>query len=115
MGCQTTPHDANWEEPLTVRTVGPVYADYVIERADTNKDGTVTAVEWTTAGGTARSFALVDQNRDGRVTRTELLRFGSSGKFFDMTRRYVDFNKDKQLTPREFRSPAGVNVMRIAF
>ena len=35
--------------------------------------------------------------------------------FFDMTRRYADFNKDNRLTPREFRSSAGVRVLRFDF
>jgi Ca2+-binding EF-hand superfamily protein len=67
------------------------------------------------AGGSKRSFELVDQNKDGMVTRTELIRFGSSARFLDTTRRYVDFNKDNKLTPRDFRSPAGVRVLRFEF
>ena len=113
--CQTTPKSSDWDVPLTLRTAGPAYAAYVIERVDSNKDGTVTLVEWINAGGTKRSFALVDQNNDGTVTRTELVRIGSNAKFFDFTRRYADFNKDNKLTPREFRSPAGVRVLRIEF
>jgi len=114
--CQTAPKNpADWDVPLTLQTVGPAYADYVVERADTNKDGQVTLVEWTTAGGTERSFLLVDQNKDGTVTRSELIRFGSNKQFLDFTRRYTDFHKDNKLTPRDFRSPAGVRVMRIEF
>ena len=83
--CQTTPkNEADWNVPLTVRTVGPAYADYVIERADANKDGRVTLVEWTNAGGTKKSFLLVD-------------------------------HKDNQMTPRDFRTPSGVRVLRIEF
>jgi hypothetical protein len=114
--CQTTPkNEADWNVPLTVRTVGPAYADYVIERADTNKDGRVTLVEWTNAGGTKKSFLLVDQNKDGVVTRTELIRFSSNAKFLDFTRRYLDHHKDNQMTPRDFRTPSGVRVLRIEF
>jgi len=114
-GCQTTPKTTNWDVPLTLRTAGPAYAEYVIERADSNKDGAVTLVEWINAGGTKRSFAVIDQNKDGIVTRTELIRIGSNAKFFDLTRRYADFNRDNKLTPREFRSPSGVRVLRIEF
>ncbi len=113
--CQTTPKTADWDVPLTLKTAGPAYAEYVIERADANKDGTVTLVEWLNAGGTKRSFALVDQNKDGVVTRTELVRIGSNAKFFDMVRRYADFNKDNQMTRREFRTSSGVRVLRIEF
>jgi hypothetical protein len=49
------------------------------------------------------------------VTRAELIRFGSNARFLGMTRRYVDFNKDNKLTPRDFRSPAGVRVLRFEF
>ena len=101
--------------PLTLRTVGPAYADYVLEVVDTDTDRKVTYVEWINAGGSKRSFELVDQNRDGVVTRTELIRFGSNTRFLDTTRRYVDFNKDNKLTPRDFRSPAGVRMLRFEF
>jgi len=114
--CQTAPKNhADWDVPLTLRTVGPAYADYVIERADANKDGKVTVVEWTKAGGSQKCFLLVDQNKDGVVTRTELIRFGSNKKFLDFTRRYTDFHKDNKLTPRDFRTPSGVRVLRIEF
>ena len=114
--CQTAPKNhADWDVPLTLRTVGPAYADYVIERADANKDGKVTVVEWTKAGGSQKCFLLVDQNKDGVVTRTELIRFGSNKKFLDFTRRYTDFHKDNKLTPRDFRSPSGVRLLRIEF
>jgi hypothetical protein len=65
--------------------------------------------------GCKRTFELIDQNRDGVVTRTELIRFRASGRFLDMTRRYTDFNKDNKLTRRDFRSPAGVRLLRIEF
>ena len=114
--CQTQPKNpADWDVPLTLRTTGPAYADYAVEKADANKDGSVTVVEWTRAGGTEKCFLLVDQNRDGVVTRTELIRFGSNKKFFDFTRRYTDFHKDNKLTPRDFRSPSGVRVLRVEF
>jgi len=114
--CQTPPKNhADWDVPLTLRTVGPAYADYVIERTGATKDGRVTLVEWTKAGGSKKCFLLVDQNKDGGVTRTELIRFGSNKKFLDFTRRYTDFHKDNKLTPRDFRSPSGVRLMRIEF
>jgi hypothetical protein len=114
--CQTSQKKcADWDVPLTLRTVGPAYADYVIERADAKKDGTVTLAEWTNAGGTQKCFLLVDQNKDGVVTRTELIRFGSNKQFLDFTRRYTDFHKDNKLTPRDFRSPSGVRLLRVEF
>ena len=113
--CQTTPKQEDWDVPLTLKTFPPAYADYVFEIADANKDRTVTLVEWTSAGGDKRSFLLADQNKDYVITRTELVRIGSNGKLFDMTRRYADFNKDNRLTPREFRSSAGVRVLRFDF
>lgn len=114
--CQTPPKNAvDWDVPLTLRTVGPAYADYVIERADANKDGTVTVIEWTKAGGSQKCFLLVDQDKDGAVTRTELIRFGSNKQFLDFTRRYADFHKDNKLTPRDFRSPSGVRLLRVEF
>jgi hypothetical protein len=75
----------------------------------------ITEVEWINAGGDKRSFLLVDANKDGVVTRTELIRISSNAKFFDFVRRYADFNKDNQLTPREFRSAGGVRVLRYEF
>ena len=56
-----------------------------------------------------------NKNKDGVITRTELIQIGSNARFLDMSRQYVDFNKDNQLTPRDFRSPAGVRVLRLDF
>ena len=113
--CQTAPKEENWDVPLTLKTFPPTYAAYVLDIADTNKDQTITLVEWTNAGGDKRSFLLADQNRDQVVTRTELVRISSNAKFLDMTRRHADLNKDNQLTPREFRSSAGIRVLRFEF
>lgn len=114
-GCQTTRDESKWDVPYTLRTFPADYADRVVEIADANKDGVVTLVEWTNAGGDKRSFLLVDEDRDGAVTRTELVQISSNAKFFDFTRRYADFNKDNRMTPREFRSASGVNVLRFSF
>ncbi len=114
-GCQTTPKSADWDVPLTLQTFPPAYADYVLETVKPGKNNQITMVEWTTAGGNVRNFTLIDTNKDGVITRTELIQFGSRTRVFDTTRRYVDFNKDNRLTPREFRSPAGVNVLRFDF
>ncbi len=114
--CQTKPDNpADWDVPLTLKTLPPVYTAYAVELADTNRDGMITEVEWINAGGDKRSFLLVDANKDGVVTRTELIRISSNAKFFDFVRRYADFNKDNQLTPREFRSAGGVRVLRYEF
>jgi hypothetical protein len=64
--CQTPRYtEKDWDVPLTLRTVGPAYADYVLEVADTNRDRKVTYVEWMNASGSKRTFELIDQNRDG--------------------------------------------------
>lgn len=114
--CQTKPENpADWDVPLTLKTFPSAYSTYAIEVADANRDGTITEVEWINAGGDKRSFLLVDANNDGVITRTELIRISSNAKFFDFVRRYADFNKDNQLTPREFRSAGGVRVLRYEF
>ncbi len=115
VACQSAPKNSNWDVPLTLQTVGPAYADYALEKADTNKDKNITLIEWVNAGGTKRSFDLIDQNKDGTITRTELIQISSNARFLDMSQRYVDFNKDNQLTPRDFRSPAGIRVLRLDF
>lgn len=101
--------------PLTLQSIGPTYADYAIEVADSDKNETLTQVEWISAGGTQRSFELLDENRDAVISRSELIRMGSNSRFLDFTRRYVDVNNDNRLTPQEFRSPAGVRLMRLDF
>lgn len=111
--CQTTAPKP--DIPLTLRGFAPVYADRVIEVTDANKDGSVTLVEWESAGGNRRSFEIADRDRDGRVTRTELLRTANDVRVFDFTRSYADFNKDNKLTPREFRNASGVRVLSLDF
>lgn len=111
--CRTPAPDP--EIPLTLRTFPNAYADRALEVADANRDGQITRVEWQAAGGSARSFDIADQNRDGVVTRTELRRVGANARLFDFTRSYADFNKDNQLTPREFRNASGVRVLRLDF
>lgn len=113
--CQSTPKNAEATAPLTAKTFPPAYTAYVLETADANKDGTVTLVEWTNAGGDQRSFLLADANKDGVVTRTELIRLSSNGQFFDFICRRADLDKDNRLTPREFRSAGGVRVLRFTF
>lgn len=113
--CQSTSQSPDLNTPLTAKTIGPAYADYAMEMADKNKDNQITLLEWTSSGGTPRSFELLDENRDGVITRTELIRFGSSARFMDFSRRYADVNRDNQLTPQEFRSAAGVRLLRLDF
>jgi len=114
-GCQTTRKDKAEDVPYTLETFPPDYATYVLEIADANKDGAVTLVEWTNAGGDKRSFLIADENKDHVVTRTELIRLSSNAKFFDFTRRYADFNRDNRMTRREFRTSSGVSVLRFTF
>lgn len=113
--CQTTRKEPKVEVPLTLQTIGPAYADYAVEKADTNKDGGITLVEWMSAGGTPRSFAMIDENKDSRVSRSELIRVGSNAQFLVNARKYIDPGADTQLTPRDFRSPAGVRFLRLEF
>lgn len=112
--CQSSPKKPV-DVPLTLQTFPDVYSDRVLELADQNRDGRITMVEWVNAGGDKRSFLLADQNKDGVVTRSELIRISSNASFFDFTRSYADFNKDNQLTSREFRSAGGIRVLRFNF
>ncbi|MDX2080268.1 MAG: hypothetical protein SFU53_05740 [Terrimicrobiaceae bacterium] len=111
--CRTPAPDP--EIPLTLRTFPTAYEERVIAVTDANRDGTVTLVEWESAGGNRRSFEIADANRDGAVTRTELRRLGSNARLFDFTKSYADVNKDSQLTPREFRTASGVRVLHLDF
>ncbi|MFY8216583.1 MAG: hypothetical protein ACOVMP_08280 [Chthoniobacterales bacterium] len=113
--CQSNQKAFDPGVPLTLQSVGPVCAEYALDVADTDDNKDISLVEWTSAGGTKRSFELLDENRDGVVKRSELVRLGSNAKFLDFTRRYVDANKDSRLTPQEFRSPAGIRLLRLDF
>ncbi len=108
-GCQSNQESPDVAVPLTLESVGPLYADYAMDAADTDDNDAITVAEWTTAGGTRRSFARVDQNRNGLIHRRELIRFGSNARFLDFTRRRMDLNRDNRLTRREFLSPFGVS------
>lgn len=108
-GCQSNQESSDVAVPLTVESVAPLYADYAMDAADTDDNDAITVAEWTTAGGTQRSFARVDQNRNGVIQRRELIRFGSNPRFLDFTRSRMDLNRDNRLTRREFLSPFGVS------
>jgi len=108
-GCQSNQESPDVAVPLTLESVGPLYADYAMDAADTDDNDAITVAEWTTAGGNRRSFARVDQNRNGLIHRRELIRFGSNARFLDFTRRRMDLNRDNRLTRREFLSPFGVS------
>ena len=108
-GCQSNQESPDVAVPLTLESVGPLYADYAMDAADTDDNEVITVAEWTRAGGTERSFARVDQNRNGVIQRSELIRFGSNARFLDFTRSQMDLNRDNRLTRREFLSPFGVS------
>ena len=108
-GCQSNQESPDVAVPLTLESVGPLYADYAMDAADTDDNEVITVAEWTRAGGTQRSFARVDQNRNGVIQRRELIRFGSNPRFLDFTRSRMDLNRDNRLTRREFLSPFGVS------
>ena len=108
-GCQSNQESPDVAVPLTLESVGPLYADYAMDAADTDDNDAITVAEWTRAGGTQRSFARVDQNRNGVIQRSELIRFGSNARFLDFTRSQMDLNRDNRLTRREFLSPFGVS------
>ena len=108
-GCQSNQESPDVAVPLTLESVGPLYADYAMDAADTDDNEVITVAEWTRAGGTQRSFARVDQNRNGVIQRSELISFGSNARFLDFTRSQMDLNRDNRLTRREFLSPFGVS------
>ena len=108
-GYQSNQESPDVAVPLTLESVGPLYADYAMDAADTDDNEVITVAEWTRAGGTQRSFARVDQNRNGVIQRSELIRFGSNARFLDFTRSQMDLNRDNRLTRREFLSPFGVS------
>lgn len=108
-GCQSNQESPDVAVPLTLESVGPLYADYAMDAADADDNDVITVAEWTRAGGTQRSFARVDQNRNGVIQRSELIRFGSNARFLDFTRSQMDLNRDNRLTRREFLSPFGVS------
>ena len=108
-GCQSNQESPDVAVPLTLESVGPLYADYAMYAADTDDNEVITVAECTRAGGTQRSFARVDQNRNGVIQRSELIRFGSNARFLDFTRSQMDLNRDNRLTRREFLSPFGVS------
>ncbi len=114
-GCQSNQESPDVAVPLTLESVGPLYADYAMDAADTDDNDAITVAEWTTAGGNRRSFARVDQNRNGLIHRRELIRFGSNPRFLDFTRRRMDLNRDNRLTRRDYHSPFGIRLLTLDF
>jgi len=114
--CQTGADKKDHQDvPYTLQTFPDAYADRVIEVIDTNKDEQISREEWIRAGGTHESFTRIDANNDATLTRSELISIGSHTKVFDTTRQYVDFNRDNQMTPREFRTASGIQLIRATF
>lgn len=111
--CQSQPSPA--PSSVNAQETGRNYADYALETADVNRDGTLTAAEWKSVGGTDRAFLTVDRNKDGTVERAELVATGSSPQFIDFIKSRIDRNADSELTPREFRSPAGLRAFSFEF
>lgn len=113
--CQSPNKITALERPLTAQTVGPAYAEYVFTKVDVNKDSKITRKEWLTAGGTARSFASLNEDKNGSLTKVELIEVTSTDRFLAFAKKHADVNKDDQLTPTEFRSASGVRLLSFEY
>ena len=101
--------------PMTASTIGPAFAEYSIETVDRNGDKTITRQEWVAAGGTEKSFRAIDRDGDRVLTVTEISRASSSDRFFAFAKRTIDTGGNTELTPQQFRSPAGARLFSFEF
>jgi hypothetical protein len=100
---------------MTVSTIGPAFAEYAIETVDRNGDKTITREEWVAAGGTEKSFRVIDRDRDNVLTVQEISRASSTERFFEFAKRTIDTGGNTELTPQQFRSPAGARLVSFDF
>jgi hypothetical protein len=100
---------------MTTSTIGPAFADYSIEVVDRNGDKTITRREWIAVGGSEKSFRAIDRNNDGVLTETEISRASSTDRFFAFAKRTVDTGGNTEMTPQQFRSPAGARLFSFEF
>jgi hypothetical protein len=101
--------------PLTVSTVGPAFAEYSIETVDRNGDKTITRQEWIAAGGSVKSFQAIDSDRSNTLTVAEISTASSTDRFLAFAKRTVDTGGNTDLTPQNFRSPAGARLFSYEF
>src|SRR5262245_8091912 len=91
-------------EGLEIRSV-----EEALSRMDANKDGELTAAEWT---GPRQIFDRFDGDKDGKLSRSELEAGIEKGKAAGLIREPDDFlarhdrNKDGKVTREEFDGPA---------
>lgn len=101
--------------PLTAATAGPAFAGYSLEMADSDRNKSITRSEWLSAGGTGQSFNAIDKNRDNVLTYEELSTAGSSERLFSFAKKMIDNEGSTELTPQNFRSPAGARLFSFEF
>ena len=57
---------------MTQTPPAPDRAQAAFDKADSNRDGSLTLAEWTAAGRRERGFKMIDADGDGKVTPGEL-------------------------------------------
>lgn len=100
---------------LTPQNVGPAFASYARQTADVNSDGFVSETEWVTSGGTAEGFVAIDKDRNGLLTIGEIKTASGTERFLAFAKSKIDTGGDSELTPRDFRSPAGAKLFSFPF
>lgn len=101
--------------PLTAAAAGPAFAGYSLEVADTDGNKCITRSEWLTAGGTEQSFNAIDKDRDNVLTHDELSSASSPDRLFSFAKKMIDNEGSTEMTPRNFRSPAGARLFSFEF
>jgi outer membrane murein-binding lipoprotein Lpp len=100
---------------LNASTVGPAFAAYSVEVADRDGNRTISREEWVAAGGSEKSFRKIDSDRNNMLTIAEITKAASTDRFLDFAKRTVDTGSNSDLTPRDFRSPAGAKLFSYQF
>lgn len=111
-GCATAPQS---QAPISAKTVGPVFAEYAVEKVDKDGDHVITRREWLAAGGSEKSFKAIDADRNSVLSVTEIKEASSTDKFFAFAKRTIDTGGNTELTPQSFRSPAGAKLFSYEF
>lgn len=101
--------------PMTVSTIGPAFAEYSIETVDRNGDKAITRQEWVAAGGSVKSFRVIDSDRNEVLTAGEISQASSTDRFFAFAKRTIDTGGNTEMTPQSFRSPAGARLLSFEF
>lgn len=101
--------------PLNATTIGPAFAAYTVETVDRNGDQTISREEWVAAGGSEKSFRVIDSDRNNVLTVGELTAASSTERFLAFAKRSVDTGGNTELTPQTFRSPAGARLFSFEF